>query len=67
MATHLQQRAPQVVLVVKNLPANAGNARDAGLIPGSADLFAWEIPWKFHGQKSLGLKESTGSQRAKDD
>ena len=25
----------QVVLVVKNLPANAGDARDAGLIPGS--------------------------------
>ena len=25
----------QVVLVVKNLPANAGDARDSGLIPGS--------------------------------
>ena len=25
----------QVVLVVKNLPANAGDARDAGLIPRS--------------------------------
>ena len=25
----------QVVLVVKNLPANAGDTRDAGLIPGS--------------------------------
>ena len=24
----------QVVLVVKNLPANAGDTRDAGLIPG---------------------------------
>ena len=24
----------QVVLVVKNLPANTGDARDAGLIPG---------------------------------
>ena len=24
-----------VVLVVKNLPANAGDIRDAGLIPGS--------------------------------
>ena len=24
-----------MVLVVKNLPANAGGARDAGLIPGS--------------------------------
>ena len=28
-------RASQVVLVVKNLPANAGDIRDAGLIPGS--------------------------------
>ena len=25
---------PQVALVVKNLPANAGDIRDAGLIPG---------------------------------
>ena len=25
----------QVVLVVKNLPANAGDIRDVGLIPGS--------------------------------
>ena len=28
-------RASQVALVVKNLPATAGNARDMGLIPGS--------------------------------
>ena len=27
--------ASQVVLVVKNLPANAGDIRDSGLIPGS--------------------------------
>ena len=27
--------ASQVVLVVKNLPANAGDIRDVGLIPGS--------------------------------
>ena len=27
--------ASQVALVVKNLPANAGNLRDMGLIPGS--------------------------------
>ena len=27
--------ASQVVLVVKNLPANAGDRRDAGSIPGS--------------------------------
>ena len=28
-------QAPQVTLVVKNPPANAGDLRDAGLIPGS--------------------------------
>ena len=28
-------RASQVTLVVKNLPANAGDIRDAGSIPGS--------------------------------
>ena len=27
-------RASQVMLVVKNLPANAGDIRDAGSIPG---------------------------------
>ena len=27
--------ASQMLLVVKNLPANAGDIRDAGLIPGS--------------------------------
>ena len=27
--------APQVALVVKNPPANAGDIRDMGLIPGS--------------------------------
>ena len=28
------ERASQVALVVKNLPANAGDIRDTGLIPG---------------------------------
>ena len=28
-------RAAQVALVVKNLPANAGDIRDAGSVPGS--------------------------------
>ena len=45
-----------MVLVVKNPPANAGDIRDMGLIPGSEDplkegmatqssVFAWRIPW----------------------
>ena len=32
---HTFKRASQVVPVVKNPPANAGGARDAGSIPGS--------------------------------
>ena len=32
---YLLSRTSQVVLVVKNLPPNAGDIRDAGLIPGS--------------------------------
>ena len=42
--------------MVKNLPANAGDVRDAGLIPGSEDhlekgkaihfsILAWRISW----------------------
>ena len=42
--------------MVKNPPANAGNVRDAGLIPGLEDplekemathssILAWAIPW----------------------
>ena len=58
MATHLQQRAPQVVLVVKNLPANAGNARDAGLIPGSA-----RSPSCLGNPMEIPRTEEPGSQR----
>ena len=43
-------------LVVKNLPANAGDVRNTGLIPGQEDsleeematyssILAWKIPW----------------------
>ena len=43
--------------VVKNLPANAGDIRDAGSIPGSGDpleegmathsrILGWRIPWR---------------------
>ena len=45
-----------MALVVKKLPARAGDARDVGLIPGSedpleeevatqSDILAWRIPW----------------------
>ena len=46
----------QMALVVKNIPVNAGDVRDVGLIPGSGDplekgmgthssILAWRIPW----------------------
>ena len=50
--------ASQVVLVVKNPPADAGDVRDAGLILGLEDpleegvathssILAWRIPWTW--------------------
>ena len=67
---NVQLRASQVVLVIKNPPANAGDRRDAGLIPGSgrppggghcyhSSVQAWRIPWT---EEPSGLL-STGSQR----
>ena len=38
-------RVFQVVLVVKNLPANAGDIRDMSLIPGS-ERFPWRRAWQ---------------------
>ena len=60
----------QVALVVKNLPANSGDIRDTGLIPGSEDplekemathssIFAWRIPLT----EEPGRPQSIGSQR----
>ena len=48
--------ASQVALMVTNLPANAGNVKDVGSIPGSKDsleegmathssILAWRISW----------------------
>ena len=61
--------------MVKNPPANAGNVREAGLIPGSgrspeegrathSTVLAWEIPWtKESGRlQSIGLQESDMSE-----
>ena len=65
--------ASQVVSVVKNPPANAGDSRDMGLIPGSrrssgeengnplhSSILAWEIPWteELEGYSPQGHKES---------
>ena len=59
----------QVVQVVKNPPANAGDARDTGSIPGSgrspegmathSSILAWRIPWT----EEPGGLQSSGSQR----
>ena len=56
--------------MVKNLPANAGDIRDVGLILGGEDLLvkevashssilAWGIPWT----EEPGRLQSMGSQR----
>ena len=54
----------QVAPVVKNLPANAGDLRDAGLIPGGDQYpLQYSCLENSHGQRSLvgysprGLKE----------
>ena len=49
-------RASQVVLVVKNLPANVGDIRDMG-IATHPRILAWRIPWteKPSRLQSIGL------------
>ena len=69
---HWYTAASQVVLVVKNPPANAGDVRDMGSIPGPGKIL-WRraqkptlvfLPWESHGQRNLvgygtwGRKES---------
>ena len=65
-------KGPQVVLVVKSLPANAGDIRDTGSIPGSgqfleegtakhSSILAWRFPWT----EKPGRLQSTGSQRVR--
>ena len=64
--------ASQVVLVVKNLPANAGDTGDAGLIPGwgrSPGVRAWQptpvlLPGESPWTEELGRLQSIGLQRA---
>ena len=55
--------ASQVVLVVKNLPANAGDIRDMGLILGSG-RFPWRRAWQptpvFLPRESYGQRSLTG-------
>ena len=74
LTTH-KMAAPQVVLVVKNPLANAGDVRDSGLIPGLGRFHCrrkWQptpvfLPGKFHGQRSLAGYSSMQSQRSEHD
>ena len=64
-------RASQVVLVIKNPPASAGDIRDMGLLLGvgkspleegmatHSNIFAWRIPWA----EEVGRLQFTGSHR----
>ena len=57
-----------MALVVKNPPANAGDVRDSGSIPGlgrspgggHGSILTWRIPWT----EEPGQLQSMGSQRA---
>ena len=65
------------MLVVKNLPANAGDLRDVGLIPrfgrslgeGNGNPLQYSCPENPHGQRSLegyspwGCKESNMTEK----
>ena len=51
--------ASQVALVVKNLPANTGDARDAGSIPGSG-----RSPGGGHGNILVFLPGEAWGQRS---
>ena len=62
--------ASQVVLVIKNLPPNAGDIRHTGLIPGwgrspggghgnPLSILVWRIPWT----EEPGRLQSIGLQR----
>ena len=66
LGVHTPNRNSHVVLVVKNMSANAGDTRDAGSIPGlerspgegnatHSSILAWRIPWT---EEPWGHKES---------
>ena len=72
--------ASQVVLVVKNLPAHAGDIRDVGLIPGLGRSPGWEDPleegmaahskilaWRIPWTEEPGGLKSMGLQKVRHD
>ena len=69
LGVHTPNCNSQVVLVVENMSANAGDTRDAGSIPGlerspgegnatHSSILAWRIPWTEEpgGLQSMGLQ-----------
>ena len=73
---YIQSWASQVALVVKNPPANAGQARNVDSIPGSgrfpgeetathSSTLSWKSPWTEEpgGLQSMGRKESDTTER----
>ena len=64
--TMMYNGASQVALVVKNLPANAGDIIDLGLISGMASyssILVWRIPWT----QEPGRLQSVKSERVRHD
>ena len=56
-----------MVVVVKNLPINAGDVGDAGSIPGSGrspGIGALFLTGKFHGQRSQAGYSSWGHEKS---
>ena len=60
--------------MVKNLPANTGDIRDMGLIPGSGDPLAEEmapdssiLAWRIPRTEEPGRLWSIGSQKVRHD
>ena len=55
--------------MIKKAPANAGDARDTGLIPGQEDSLEWEmaahssLAWEIPWTEGPGGLQSMGSQR----
>ena len=65
--------ASQLVLVVKNPPANAGDIRDVGSVPGWEDpleegmvihssILAWRIPWTEEPNRVANLQRGSSCQ-----
>ena len=70
MSAYILKGASQVVLVVKNPSASAGDVRDTGSVPGSGD--PWEesmathsrlLAWRSHGQRSLAGFETPWTRK----